>query len=40
MFAGQPGVSAPPPFGGSARTVVVRLDPDRAASTAAAWFRP
>jgi multidrug efflux pump subunit AcrB len=29
MFAGLPGVSAPPPFGGSARTVVVRLDPDR-----------
>ena len=29
MFAGLPGVSAPPPFGGSARTVVVRIDPDR-----------
>jgi len=29
MFAGLPGVSAPPPFGGSARTVVVRVDPDR-----------
>lgn len=29
MFAGLPGVSAPPPFGGSQRTVVVRLDPDR-----------
>ena len=29
MFAALPGVSAPPPFGGSARTVVVRLDPDR-----------
>jgi multidrug efflux pump subunit AcrB len=29
MFASLPGVSAPPPFGGSARTVVVRLDPDR-----------
>src|SRR5213083_1340335 len=29
MFAGIPGVSAPPPFGGSQRTVVVRLDPDR-----------
>ncbi len=29
MFAGIPGVSAPPPFGGSIRTVVVRADPDR-----------
>jgi multidrug efflux pump subunit AcrB len=29
MFASLPGVSAPPPFGGNARTVVVRLDPDR-----------
>jgi len=29
MFAGLPGVSAPPPFGGSQRTVVARLDPDR-----------
>jgi multidrug efflux pump subunit AcrB len=29
MFAGLPGVSAPPPFGGSQRSVVVRLDPDR-----------
>jgi multidrug efflux pump subunit AcrB len=29
MFAGLPGVSAPPPFGGSQRTVVVRLDPAR-----------
>ena len=29
MFASIPGVSAPPPFGGSARTVVVRADPDR-----------
>src|SRR5919112_667434 len=29
MFAGLPGVSAPPPFGGSQRTVVIRLDPDR-----------
>jgi multidrug efflux pump subunit AcrB len=29
MFAGLPGVSAPPPFGGSQRTVVVRVDPDR-----------
>src|SRR5207342_3458568 len=29
MFASLPGVSAPPPFGGSARSVVVRVDPDR-----------
>ncbi len=29
MFASLPGVSAPPPFGGNQRTVVVRLDPDR-----------
>src|ERR1700690_3890946 len=29
MFASLPGVSAPPPFGGNARTVVVHLDPDR-----------
>jgi multidrug efflux pump subunit AcrB len=29
MFASLPGVSAPPPFGGSQRTVVVRLDPER-----------
>src|SRR6476659_6319999 len=29
MFASLPGGSAPPPFGGSQRTVVVRLDPDR-----------
>ena len=29
MFAALPGVSAPPPFGGSARSVVVRCDPDR-----------
>src|SRR6185436_6828290 len=29
LFAALPGVSAPPPFGGSARTVVVRVDPDR-----------
>src|SRR5476651_2716166 len=28
MFASLPGVSAPPPFGGSARTVVLRADPD------------
>jgi RND family efflux transporter MFP subunit len=29
MFASLPGVSAPPPFGGSQRTVVIRLDPER-----------
>lgn len=29
MFSSLPGVSAPPPFGGSARTIVVRTDPDR-----------
>lgn len=29
MFASLPGVSAPPPFGGNQRTVVIRVDPDR-----------
>jgi multidrug efflux pump subunit AcrB len=29
MFATLPGVSAPPPFGGNQRTVVVKVDPDR-----------
>ena len=29
MFAALPGVSAPPPFGGSQRAVVVRADPHR-----------
>jgi multidrug efflux pump subunit AcrB len=29
MFANLPGVSAPPPFGGNQRTIVVRTDPDR-----------
>ena len=29
LFATLPGVSAPPPFGGSARTVVVSVKPDR-----------
>jgi multidrug efflux pump subunit AcrB len=29
MFSSLPGVSAPPPFGGSQRSVVIRLDPDR-----------
>ncbi|MBI3693658.1 MAG: efflux RND transporter permease subunit, partial [Acidobacteria bacterium] len=29
LFATLPGVSAPPPFGGNQRTIVVRVDPDR-----------
>jgi multidrug efflux pump subunit AcrB len=29
MFASLPGVSAPPPFGGNQRTIVVRVNPDR-----------
>jgi len=29
MFSALPGVSAPPPFGGSQRTVVVTIDPQR-----------
>jgi multidrug efflux pump subunit AcrB len=29
MFAAVPGVSAPPPFGGTARSLVVHVDPDR-----------
>src|SRR6516165_4237907 len=29
MFAKLPGVSAPPPFGGNQRTVVVQADPNR-----------
>jgi multidrug efflux pump subunit AcrB len=29
MFGTLPGVSAPPPFGGNQRTVVVRIDPNR-----------
>src|SRR5437899_6348954 len=29
LFATLPGVSAPPPFGGGARTIVVSVDPDR-----------
>src|SRR5580765_4916396 len=29
MFAGLPGVSAPPPFGGNQRTVFIRADPER-----------
>lgn len=29
LFATLPGVSAPPPFGGSARTIVISLKPDR-----------
>jgi multidrug efflux pump subunit AcrB len=34
MFSSLPGVSAPPPFGGSARTVVVTIDPQRLQSYA------
>lgn len=29
MFSTLPGVSAPPPFGGSAKTVIVKLDPQK-----------
>src|SRR5438105_14873601 len=29
LFATLPGVSAPPPFGASQRTVVIRLDPNK-----------
>lgn len=29
IFATLPGVSAPPPFGGNQRTIVIRIDPDR-----------
>ncbi|HJZ59207.1 MAG TPA: efflux RND transporter permease subunit, partial [Gemmataceae bacterium] len=29
MFASIPGVSAPPPFGGNQRTIVIRTDPER-----------
>jgi multidrug efflux pump subunit AcrB len=29
MFASLPGVSAPPPFGGNQRSIVVAVDPDR-----------
>lgn len=29
LFATLPGVSAPPPFGGNQKTIVVRLDPDK-----------
>src|SRR5438132_8871687 len=29
MFASLPGVSAPPPFGGNQRTVVLQVDPNR-----------
>ena len=29
MFSSVPGVSAPPPFGGTARSLVVHVDPDR-----------
>jgi multidrug efflux pump subunit AcrB len=29
LFATLPGVSAPPPFGGSSRSIVISTDPDR-----------
>lgn len=29
MFAGLPGVSAPPPFGGNQRTILIKADPER-----------
>src|SRR5207237_2500581 len=29
LFATLPGVSAPPPFGGSARSIVINIKPDR-----------
>src|SRR5260370_8113542 len=29
MFASLPGVSAPPPFGGNQRTIVIHANPDR-----------
>src|SRR5436853_5601586 len=29
LFATLPGVSAPPPFGGSARSIVIRANPDK-----------
>src|SRR6266436_3004803 len=29
LFASLPGVSAPPPFGGNQRTIVVRVDPEK-----------
>ncbi len=29
LFATLPGVSAPPPFGGNQRTIVITVDPDR-----------
>src|SRR6187401_3025071 len=32
LFATLPGVSAPPPFGGSARSIVVNVKPDRSRS--------
>ena len=33
LFATLPGVSAPPPFGGSARSIVIHTDPDRLRAT-------
>ncbi len=33
MFASLPGVSAPPPFGGNQRTIVIKVDPERLRSS-------
>ena len=29
LFATLPGISAPPPFGGAQRTILIRLDPEK-----------
>jgi multidrug efflux pump subunit AcrB len=29
QFATLPGLTSPPPFGGSQRSIVIRVDPDR-----------
>jgi len=34
QFATLPGLTSPPPFGGSQRTIVIRVDPDRLVPTA------
>ncbi|WP_316929141.1 efflux RND transporter permease subunit [Nitritalea halalkaliphila] len=43
MFSTLPGVSAPPPFGGSAKSVIVRLDPEKCSAMRLApmrWWQP
>jgi multidrug efflux pump subunit AcrB len=40
LFATLPGVSAPPPFGGAPRTVVVSADPDRLRAYGMSSARP